>query len=127
MNRARIVIADNHGNVLDVLANLLSHLGVDVTCCTSGTEVLDIAREGHIDALITDVEMPRMGGMALARTLKQSNPDLPVIMMSSYAAEDMEVEARESGAIGLVSKPFKLEDIAALLEGAGVVLSDPGR
>ena len=127
MNRARIVIADNHANVLDVLAHLLSHLDVDVTCCTSGTEVLETIQGGGVDAVITDVEMPVMGGVALTRALKEEKPELPVIMMSSYAGKDMEEEAVSSGAIGLISKPFRLDAIASLLAGAGVQFTKPNK
>lgn len=127
MNRARIVIADNHANVLDVLANLLGHLDVDVTCCSTGQQVLELTHRGEVDAVITDVEMPVMGGLALAKALKEERPELPVIMMSSYAGDAMAAEAEASGAVGLVSKPFKLTDIIKLLEAAGLQFARPAQ
>jgi len=125
MKRARIIIADNHRNVVDVLENLLGLLGVDVYTCTTGKEVLDHLRSDDVDAVITDVEMPVMGGIDLARALKNERPRLPVIMMSSYAGDEMAEEAKQTGAVGLISKPFKLDAIADLLESVGVAIARP--
>jgi len=120
MSRARILVADNHQNVREVMSNLLEMLGIEAIPCTGGEQVLQMVDCDNYDAVISDVVMPEMGGLDLASRLRERKPKLPVIMMSSYASETLEEEARSRGAVGLVSKPFKLEAVTRLLEAAGV-------
>lgn len=122
MGRTRILVADNHQNVREVMSNLLDMLGIEAIPCTGGEQVLQMVESETYDAVISDVIMPEMGGFDLVTRLREKQPRLPVIMMSSYASESLEEEARSRGAIGLVSKPFKLEAVTRLLEAAGVRL-----
>jgi DNA-binding NtrC family response regulator len=120
VNKARIVVADNRADVLEVLVNLLDLMNIEAIPCKTGDEALERVAEGGIDAVISDVRMPIMDGMVLADRLKERFPDLPLIMMSSYASETLETEAKQRGAIGLVAKPFKISQITRLLEVAGL-------
>lgn len=125
MSRSRILVADNHQNVREVMSNLLDMLDIEAVPCSSGEEVLSLVDTADYDAVISDVVMPEMGGLDLVVRLKEKNPGLPVIMMSSYASETLEEEARNKGAVGLVAKPFKLDAVTRLLEAAGVDFARP--
>lgn len=120
MIKARIVVADNRSEVLEVLVNLLDLINIEALPCRTGDEVLRRVAEEQVDAVISDVRMPVMDGMVLAHRLRELRPDLPVIMMSSYASKALEAEARSRGALGLVAKPFKITEITSLLERAGL-------
>jgi DNA-binding NtrC family response regulator len=125
MSKARVIIADNHDSVLDVLTNLLGLLDIEAVACRSGEQVLQLVAKKQVDAVISDVEMPLMGGMDLAAELQARKPGLPVIMMSSYASDAMQEEALQHGALGLLAKPFKLESVTAMLARAGVEFLKP--
>ena len=125
MSKGRVIIADNHESVLDVLTNLLGLLDIEVVACRTGQEVLQLVEKKQVDAVISDVEMPTLGGLDLAAELKERSPGLPVIMMSSYADEAMEGEAKQRGALGLLAKPFKVESVIAMLAQAGVEFLKP--
>jgi CheY-like chemotaxis protein len=125
MSRSRILVADNHQNVREVMSNLLDMLGIEAIPCTGGEQVLQMVDCDNYDAVISNVVMPEMGGLDLVSRLHEKRPKLPVIMMSSYASESLEEEARSRGAVGLVSKPFKLEAVTRLLEAAGVAFLRP--
>lgn len=125
MSRSRILVADNHQNVREVMSNLLDMLDIEAIPCSSGEEVLSLLDLDDYDAVISDVVMPEMGGLDLVVRLREKNPGLPVIMMSSYASEALEEEARNKGAVGLVSKPFKLAAVTRLLEAAGIDFARP--
>lgn len=125
MSRSRILVADNHQNVREVMSNLLDMLGIEAIPCTGGEQVLQMVDCDNYDAVISDVVMPEMGGLDLVSRLHEKWPKLPVIMMSSYASESLEEEARSRGAVGLVSKPFKLEAVTRLLEAAGIEFLRP--
>ena len=120
MAKARIIVADNRTEVLEVLVNLLELVNIEAIPCRTGDEVLERLAEGPVDAVISDVRMPVMDGMVLADRLRERQPDLPLIMMSSYASQALECEARKRGALGLVAKPFKITEITRLLENAGL-------
>ncbi len=120
MSRSRMVVADNHASVREVMSSLLELLDIDAVTCSGGDEVLELVEQSEFDGVISDVVMPNMGGMDLVVRLKQKRPRLPIIMMSSYATEALEEEARSKGAVGLFSKPFKLETVTRLLEEAGI-------
>jgi CheY-like chemotaxis protein len=125
MKRSRIVVADNHANVREVMSTLLEMLDIEAIPCEGGEEVLKLIETFEVDAVISDVVMPTMGGMDLMDRLRERRPNLPVIMMSSYASEALEKEARGKGAVGLVAKPFKLETVTRLLKTAGVDFLQP--
>ena len=125
MSRSRILVADNHQNVREVMSNLLDMLDIEAVPCSSGEEVLSLLDSDDYDAVISDVVMPEMGGLDLVVRLREKNPGLPVIMMSSYASETLEEEARSKGAVGLMAKPFKLDAVTRLLEAAGVEFTRP--
>lgn len=120
MIKARIVVADNRAEVLEVLVNLLDLINIEAIPCRTGDEVLRRVEEEQVDAVISDVRMPVMDGMVLALRLRERRPELPVIMMSSYASKALEAEATSRGALGLVAKPFKISEITRLLEKAGL-------
>ena len=120
MARARIVVADNRCDVLEVMVNLLEIMNIEAVACKTAEEVLEVVSQGQVDAVITDVRMPVVDGMMLAEQLRERRPDLPVIMMSSYASQALETEARSRGALGLVAKPFKITELTRLLETAGL-------
>jgi CheY-like chemotaxis protein len=114
------VVADNRSEVLEVMTNLLEIMNLEVVACTGAEAVLDAVAGGQVDAVISDVRMPVIDGMMLAEELRTRHPDLPVIMMSSYASQSLETEALSRGALGLVAKPFKITEITRLLRTAGV-------
>jgi CheY-like chemotaxis protein len=125
MKRSRILVVDNHENVREVMSNLLELLDVEAVPCAGGEEVLQRLSVGEYDGVISDVVMPEMGGLDLAARLQREKPDLPIIMMSSYASVALEEEVRSKGAVGLMAKPFKLESVTRLLKAAGVPFVHP--
>jgi len=74
-----------------------------------------------VDLLISDLKMPDMDGMELCSRIKQIRNDLPIIILTAYAGEDVRVEASRIGVSHLVQKPFEtkafLSLIRAILDG----------
>ena len=120
MSHSRILVADNHENVREVMSSLLELLDIEAIPCSGGDEVLQRLDAEEFDAVISDVVMPELGGMEKVVKLKEKRPRLPVIMISSYATEALEQEAKSLGAVGLVAKPFKIDAITRLLKTAGI-------
>lgn len=125
MKQSTILVVDNNSNVREAMSSLLHVLGIKSVGCESGQEALASVRTSSFDAVISDVVMPEMSGLQLASALREQAPEMPVIMMSSYASEELEKEALSLGAVGLMSKPFKVMTVASLLTAARVEFIDP--
>jgi CheY-like chemotaxis protein len=91
---------------------VLRELGYAVTEATDGVDALRKFDEhaGKVDAVVTDVVMPRMGGVPLAAALAEKAPKLPVLYMSGYADD----EQLSEGA-AFLQKPFEPEELARKL------------
>jgi two-component system response regulator HydG len=114
----RVLLVDDERDLLDVLAQELGDMGFDVTALDNGRAALDAVGRRRFDALITDLKMPGMDGLEMLRLLKQTDPHLPVIVITGYASDRARraFDARE--AYGLLLKPFTLEDMRRLVEAA---------
>ena len=96
----------------------------NLTLCADGKEAYDlIVEEGaHFDVLITDVEMPRLDGLALTRRIKENEAtrDLPIIVFSSIMAQDIKVKAASVGAKYQITKP----EISQLVEYVAKIIKE---
>jgi hypothetical protein len=83
---ATILVVDDVEDVLNVLVRILETADFDVLQANSGPSALSVASNysGEIDLLLSDVQMPGMSGPALADSLRQSRPDIQVILMSAF-------------------------------------------
>jgi two-component system chemotaxis response regulator CheY len=105
----RILVVDDFSTMRRIIKNLLRDLGyAQVVEADDGTAALPILKNGGIDLLITDWNMPGMPGLEL---LKQVRADpklakLPVLMLTAEAKREQIVEAAQAGVDGYVIKPF---------------------
>ncbi len=104
---AEILAVDDEPGVRNVLANLLSLQGHKVIVAASGHEALDHLNESKVDIVFTDHGMPGMNGRQLAQAIKQSRPNLPVVLITGDT--DFEDTLEEVNAV--IGKPFLLEDL----------------
>src|SRR3954451_22147077 len=101
-----ILIADDEESIRHVLATLLKERGYDVRAVADGEEALRELAARDYDALVTDVRMPRLDGLALVRAALAAAPDLTVIVMSAYGSHELAIEAMKAGAYDYLGKPF---------------------
>jgi DNA-binding NarL/FixJ family response regulator len=114
----RLVIADDHEIFRDGLALMLSKQETVVLAgqAGDGEELLRLVGETQPDIVLTDIKMPRLGGIAAAKILLQRYPNLKIIALSMYEEEDLIVEMLEAGAKGyLLKNADKKEILEAIL------------
>lgn len=109
----RVLIVDDHPQVLRYQVLALSRSGFDVSCCGDGAEALRLLRYNSFDAIISDIAMPNLNGIQLLKAIRSRDPDLPVIMVTGGASIDTAIEAVEHGAFKYLVKPV---DVNLLLE-----------
>jgi two-component system response regulator AtoC len=114
----RVLVVDDEENIRIVLRTLLKKHGYEVEVADSGEAALALVDSFGPDVILTDVRMPRMGGMDLLATLKAKQYPATVIVMSAYGNVDLALEAMKAGAYDYVSKPFKPDEIVLALKKA---------
>src|SRR5678815_6072009 len=98
----RVLVVDDEENVRLVVRTFLRRQSYEVEVASSGDEALALVESFGPDVILTDVRMPRMGGLDLLATLKAKGNDATVIVMSAYGNVDLALEAIKAGAYDYV-------------------------
>ena len=114
----RVLVVDDEENLRLVVRTFLKRDGYEVEVAASGEEALAFVETFGPDVILTDVKMPRMGGLDLLATLKARGNECTVIVMSAYGNVDLALEAMRAGAYDYIQKPFKAEEVLLTLRKA---------
>ncbi len=117
MKQARVMIVDDDRDLAESLAELIEMHGHKVAIASNGKEALERFREQDFDVTFMDVRMPVMNGVDSFLEIRKLHPAAKVVMMTGFK-EAMVTRALEGGALGLLHKPFRLDDLMAKLEDA---------
>ena len=115
---AKVLVVDDEANLRKVLATMLRRTGYDVTVAADGEQGLAEFLKYGADIVVTDLVMPKMGGMELLRSVNSSNPDVPVIIITAHGTVDSAVEAIKLGAFDYITKPFDQTEIQSVIAKA---------
>ncbi len=120
MGRGCVLFVDDEPALAAMAEPLLAALGYESVALCDPTEALErIRREpGRFRAVITDQSMPHLLGTSLAEAIRELAPDLPIILASGYASRIDWDQARALGVREILDKPFKLRELAEVLERA---------
>ena len=120
MNRARILIVDDDVALLEALpqAILLRAEGITIDTAQSAFDALDRIREVDYDAVVTDIKMPGMDGLALLGEIEKLRPGTPTLLITGHGEHDLAVQALRGGAYDFVAKPIDRDYFIASLERA---------
>ncbi len=111
----RVLVVDDEPDMAETLADGLRDRGFDATACDSSTDASKRLSADTIDALVTDLRMPKVDGMALLALSRQVAPERPVIVMTAYGAIETAVDAIRQGAFHYLTKPFAVEELSLFL------------
>src|SRR6266540_3467065 len=90
---------------------MLKREGYEVTTAADGEQALGVLQKTPVDVVVTDLVMPRLGGMELLRRAVGDFPDVPVIVITAHASVDSAVAALKAGAFDYITKPFEQDDL----------------
>jgi two-component system response regulator PilR (NtrC family) len=113
-----ILVIDDEDIMREILETLLSREGYTVRLASSGAEGLELAKSLPFDAVIVDVMMPGMDGMAVLDELKKIDDDLPVLMITAFASVENAIAAMKRGAFDYITKPFKNDEVLVVVRNA---------
>jgi diguanylate cyclase (GGDEF)-like protein len=106
----RVLVVDDEEPIRKLLANMLSLKGHQCVTANNGIEALDKIIGAKFDALITDIVMPEMDGIALTKKVSNHYQNFPVMVMTGYAEEYSAETAIASGAREFIRKPFSVSE-----------------
>ncbi len=114
----KILIADDDKNVRKVLTNELSEEGYHVTETDSGIKAIELLEKAEYDVLLLDLNMPDLGGIDVLKKIKNTELPTEVIILTGHGTVSTAVEAMKHGAYDFLTKPFKMEELKAVIEKA---------
>jgi signal transduction histidine kinase/CheY-like chemotaxis protein len=114
----RLLIVDDNALVRDLFAAGLSRLGASCVLAADGEEAIKRARTGHFAAVVLDLSMPRLDGLAVTRRLRAAGRTTRIVGVSAHASDADRTIARAAGMDAFLTKPVELADLAAALAPA---------
>lgn len=106
-----VMIVEDDPSTRRLYRFLLANSGYSVVEAEDGIAALEHLQKTAVDVIITDMNMPRMGGMELVRALRQNNSGVYVIMVTAFGTPDTEKNAYRAGVNEYLSKPFEFEEL----------------
>jgi len=113
-----VLVVDDETGILDSLNILLRNEGFTPQLAHGGRAGLDYIRETSPDIVLTDIRMPNVTGVEILAAARQSDPDVPVILMTAQATLQSAMQAVNEGAFYYIQKPFRNDELVAILKRA---------
>ncbi len=114
----QILIVDDEKDIRQLLREMLSCEGHEVTEAANGADAMARLRAASFDVVVTDVRMPNMGGVELLRRVREASPSTEVVIATAYAELETAIECMRAGAFDLLRKPFNLQELFSCVSRA---------
>ncbi len=116
MSSAKILIVDDELIMRESLAGWLQRDGHTIQTAPSGEEALEKLKETHFDIMLVDIKMEGISGLEVLQQVKESDPDVAVVMITAYGSIPTAIEAMKNGAYDYMLKPFDPNELGVLIE-----------
>lgn len=109
--KAKILAVDDEEIILDSLRRILVVGGYSVDTVDSGKEAIGLVRKNDYDFVFTDLKMPEVDGLDVAKAVKHLRPDIDVVIITGYATVESAVDAMKFGVMDYIQKPFTEDEL----------------
>jgi DNA-binding response OmpR family regulator len=116
MNNIRILLAEDDNNLGILLRNYLIAKNYETELFVNGSLALEAFSNGSFGLCILDIMMPEMDGLTLAREIRLTNPEIPVIFLTAKNQKEDIIDGFKSGADDYITKPFSMEELLYRIE-----------
>jgi len=117
-----VLVVDDNPLILDIIEDEISYYGYKPIIANSGAEALKLAENEKVDLLLTDIMMPGMNGIDLAKQIIVSCPEVKILFMSGYVCPSLAHQGIPDSEYAFIQKPFAPN---ALVKKMRNVLSGP--
>jgi two-component system response regulator HydG len=104
-----ILIVDDDYSMAKTLADILRYQGYEAELAHSGAEALEKVTQTSFDCVLSDIKMPDVNGVAMYKSIKVVQPDLPVVLMTAYSDDNLVQEGLAEGVIAVLTKPLDID------------------
>ncbi|HLV19496.1 MAG TPA: HD domain-containing phosphohydrolase [Polyangiaceae bacterium] len=111
-----MLVVDDEKFIRDILADFLGMEGYVVRTAEDGSSAMNELRQARYDMVISDLKMPRMGGLELLREVERTHPDTLTVIMTGFGTVETAIDAMKRGAYDYILKPFKVEEIVHIVQ-----------
>jgi CheY-like chemotaxis protein len=113
---AKILIVDDERLIQELLVETLNAVGYETYGAYDGREALEKLKSEKFDLVITDIVMPELNGISLLIRIQKEFPDVPVVVITGHAYENVIKEVERAGAAALLAKPFRISKVEQVVE-----------
>ena len=114
----KILVVDDEKSMRDFLSIVLKKEGYAVSTADDGEMASRLVQKEIFDLVLTDVKMPKMSGLQVLKTVKETSPDTIVVMITAFASTETAIEAMKEGAYDYLTKPFQIEEVRLIIRNA---------
>lgn len=111
----KILFVDDDPNIQKMVEIFLRNKNYEITFAINGRSALKIFNTGSFDLIITDIQMPVMDGLTLAKEVRKKDKNIPIIVVSAFGQESMSKKMRQQNAF-VLNKPFERQLLIAAIE-----------
>jgi DNA-binding NtrC family response regulator len=111
----KILVVDDDLRIVKTTCDILRLKGHEASAAHSGEEGVERVRSDRPDCVLMDIKMPGISGVEAMKQMLEIVPELPVVLVTAYAADELMAEAKSSGAYAVLSKPLNFPIILAFL------------
>ena len=115
---ASILIAEDDKAVREFVSRALRQNGHEIMVVGAGQQALNAIEAGTFDLLLADIVMPQLDGIALALKVSRDHPNMPILLMTGYAAERQRAHNLDALIHDVITKPFTLREICDTVQRA---------
>lgn len=116
--RPRVLVVDDEKFIRDILADFLGMEGYEVRTAEDGVAALHEMQRHPYDVVISDLKMPKMGGIELLDEIARRTPNVLTVIMTGFGTVETAIDAMKRGAYDYVLKPFKVEEVVHIIQRA---------
>jgi EAL domain-containing protein (putative c-di-GMP-specific phosphodiesterase class I) len=117
--KGSVLLADDDPTLLDLYGQALREAGYEVETAQNGREAINLIwGSSDFDVVLSDIQMPDIDGIALVRTVRERDLDIPVVLMTGAPAIETAVQALEYGAFKYLMKPVSHDELTVAVDGA---------
>lgn len=113
---SNLLIVDDEQSYRQLLSLVFQGDGHDIRTASNGREALEMLDQSPADIIISDVKMPDMDGIEMLRAVRETQPDLGVVLMTAFASVETAREAFKLGADDFIQKPFDVEELKLIVK-----------
>lgn len=113
-----LLIVEDDGELREVLKSSMQGYVKQIYVCSNAKDALACFKENHINLIVSDINMPRMNGITMAKKIREEDESVPIIFLTAYDSDENMIGAIDVASSGVLKKPFDKRDLVMTMSFA---------